>query len=174
MKIAVASLAAGRHTFESCAPVSEYGLWTAGTELSFCGSITVEATVHKMGEQLFAQVAARGAIRAECARCLEPLEAPVAATCTVLYVPAGRRDAEESRTDRAETESQRVHYYSGGVVDLGEPAVEALALAAPMKPLCRPDCRGLCPHCGKNRNEGECGCREQDDARRPFQGLFGE
>ena len=35
-----------------------------------------------------------------------------------------------------------------------------LLLALPTKHLCREDCRGLCPHCGKNLNEGLCGCRE--------------
>ena len=40
--------------------------------------------------------------------------------------------------------------------------VEAdLILSLPFKNLCREDCRGLCPICGKNLNEGLCGCRPQ-------------
>ncbi len=35
---------------------------------------------------------------------------------------------------------------------------EEFALALPVKPLCRPDCKGLCPACGKNLNEGDCEC----------------
>ncbi|MBP3388937.1 MAG: DUF177 domain-containing protein, partial [Clostridia bacterium] len=34
-------------------------------------------------------------------------------------------------------------------------------LALPSKNLCRPDCRGLCLYCGKNLNEGLCGCRKE-------------
>ena len=38
--------------------------------------------------------------------------------------------------------------------------VEAdLILSLPSKDLCREDCRGLCPHCGKDQNEGLCGCK---------------
>ena len=46
-------------------------------------------------------------------------------------------------------------------VDLTEPVRQSVLLEIPMKPLCRPDCAGLCPHCGKNRNEGPCDCQEE-------------
>jgi uncharacterized protein len=39
-------------------------------------------------------------------------------------------------------------------------------VVAPMQALCRPDCGGLCPHCGGNRNLGECQCdQEPSDPR---------
>ncbi|MGI6264288.1 MAG: YceD family protein [Acutalibacteraceae bacterium] len=36
-----------------------------------------------------------------------------------------------------------------------------LLLSLPMKFLCRQDCRGICPQCGRNLNEGDCGCRQE-------------
>jgi len=39
---------------------------------------------------------------------------------------------------------------------------EEFSLALPVKPLCRPDCRGLCPICGQNLNRGDCGCSRQE------------
>ena len=111
-------------------------------------------------------------MQAECARCLEEFELPLSATFAALYVPATAEDMVSSRAHRAESESQRVMYYSGGVVDLTEQILEALSLAVPMKPLCRPDCKGLCANCGKNLNEGSCGCAKSVDFNRPFQGLF--
>lgn len=42
---------------------------------------------------------------------------------------------------------------------LDELVREDLILSLPTKSLCRDDCRGLCPRCGKNLNEGLCGCR---------------
>ncbi|MDR2525832.1 MAG: DUF177 domain-containing protein [Oscillospiraceae bacterium] len=39
---------------------------------------------------------------------------------------------------------------------------ESLVLAMPPQLLCRPDCRGLCPHCGQNRNEGICDCAAKE------------
>jgi uncharacterized protein len=50
------------------------------------------------------------------------------------------------------------------ILDLTEPARQYALMAIPMKPLCQPDCAGLCPKCGKNLNQGNCDCptREMD------------
>jgi uncharacterized protein len=39
---------------------------------------------------------------------------------------------------------------------------ELALLDVPMRPLCRPDCQGLCMNCGQNLNEGDCGCEEEE------------
>ena len=46
----------------------------------------------------------------------------------------------------------------GNEIDLREPLREQLLLHLPEYVACREECRGLCPHCGANRNETECGC----------------
>jgi uncharacterized protein len=52
------------------------------------------------------------------------------------------------------------------VLDLTEAVRQYRLTAEPMQPLCKPDCLGLCPHCGYNLNEGPCGCpRQETDAR---------
>ncbi|MGC8779195.1 MAG: YceD family protein, partial [Candidatus Caldatribacteriaceae bacterium] len=43
-------------------------------------------------------------------------------------------------------------------VDITKDLEELILVNLPMKPLCRPDCLGICPKCGANRNQGECGC----------------
>lgn len=51
-------------------------------------------------------------------------------------------------------------------LDLDELLREDILLDMPVKFLCSPDCRGLCPRCGKNLNEGDCGCdRRETDPR---------
>jgi uncharacterized protein len=50
-------------------------------------------------------------------------------------------------------------------VDLTEEIRESILLAFPVHPVCRPDCRGLCPRCGANRNRGSCRCKPHDDAQ---------
>jgi uncharacterized protein len=52
-------------------------------------------------------------------------------------------------------------------LDVTEAVRQHLLLALPMAPLCRPDCRGLCPRCGANRNEVRCGCPEAGDTAWP-------
>ncbi|HUP28016.1 MAG TPA: DUF177 domain-containing protein, partial [Chloroflexia bacterium] len=44
------------------------------------------------------------------------------------------------------------------MMDLSEPVRQAILVALPMKPLCREDCKGLCPNCGANWNDGLCDC----------------
>lgn len=53
-----------------------------------------------------------------------------------------------------------------GRLDLDELLREDILLEMPSKYLCGPDCKGLCPKCGKNLNEGNCGCdRREIDPR---------
>jgi uncharacterized protein len=51
------------------------------------------------------------------------------------------------------------------VLDLREPIRQYGLMAEPLKPLCRPDCAGLCSTCGSNLNEGACGCAPAVDQR---------
>jgi len=48
------------------------------------------------------------------------------------------------------------------ILDLTEVIRQNLLLAMPMSVLCSPDCRGLCPTCGANLNEGPCNCQQQE------------
>ena len=48
--------------------------------------------------------------------------------------------------------------YNGEYIDLTETIRETLILSEPMRVLCRPDCKGLCPQCGANLNDGPCSC----------------
>lgn len=52
-----------------------------------------------------------------------------------------------------------------GQLDVDELVVSDILLSLPMKHLCRPDCKGLCPTCGRNLNEGPCGCKKPIDPR---------
>jgi uncharacterized protein len=60
-----------------------------------------------------------------------------------------------------------------GKANLVELVAEQIYLALPLKPVCRADCKGLCPHCGANRNEASCGCQADwiDPRLAPLQRL---
>ena len=114
-----------------------------------------------------------------CSRCLEPFEIPVDATLDLTFVPAvepakpvaetaaparakktprhGNEDVELDGTEVAD-DDLGLSEYSGDEIDLGQMMREQFYLALPMKPLCRADCKGLCPICGKNRNRETCSC----------------
>jgi uncharacterized protein len=73
------------------------------------------------------------------------------------YVP--EVEVEEKPEREIEPEEFALAYYKDNVIDLGALMQEQFYLAVPMKPLCQPDCRGLCALCGKNLNQGSCECR---------------
>jgi uncharacterized protein len=93
-----------------------------------------------------------------CARCLEQVLQNVAHEFDLLYRPQGvDAGREELSVTSAEAE---VSYYQGDGIRLEDVLQEQVLLALPLKVICRDDCKGLCPHCGKNLNVQQCGCAE--------------
>jgi uncharacterized protein len=100
-----------------------------------------------------------GPLRGECGRCLRAIDDELAVElCELFAYP-------DSTTD-ATSEQDEVRRLAGDYLDL-EPAVrDAVVLALPFTPLCRPDCGGLCPDCGRRVDELPEGHRhEQLDPR---------
>jgi uncharacterized protein len=97
------------------------------------------------------------AVRAECDRCLKPLEVEVAGRFDQRYVwgDAGEAGAEETEVELAELDVDRL---AGPVLDTRDLAREQLELAVPIRIVCSEGCKGLCPVCGADRNATDCGC----------------
>lgn len=107
-----------------------------------------------------------------CSRCSEPVSIPIADSFTVLYAEAREAfDSDEIELSAAEMD---VDVLQDDRLDVSELLRENVLLNLPLQPLCRADCRGLCPHCGINLNERSCQCRaEEGDPRLlPLQQLL--
>ena len=98
-----------------------------------------------------------------CARCLEPVETPLAFRIEETFVPT--IDIMTGRPIKVEEEDPALWINEHHILDLEEVIRQDAVLAAPSHVLCRPDCRGLCPNCGQNFNEGPCDCRPEPDPR---------
>jgi uncharacterized protein len=93
-----------------------------------------------------------------CARCLEPVMQDVKREFELLYRPLGvDAGREEMSVTGAEAE---IGYYEGEGLLLEDVLREQVLLAVPLKAICRQDCKGLCPQCGKNLNVEQCSCAE--------------
>ncbi|HEU4416430.1 MAG TPA: DUF177 domain-containing protein [Candidatus Angelobacter sp.] len=91
-----------------------------------------------------------------CARCLEPVHNAIAEEFDLLYRPLGvDARGDEVAISEAETE---IGYYQGEGLLLEDVLKEQILLALPVKQLCRTDCKGFCPQCGKNLNVESCDC----------------
>lgn len=90
-----------------------------------------------------------------CSRCLEPYTATVEPVVDTRFVPKPRESGDEMELG---ADDLGTDVYDHGIVDLTALLETETTLLLPMKPLCRADCRGLCPICGGNRNIAECHC----------------
>ena len=90
-----------------------------------------------------------------CSRCLEPYRFPLSAPFDLRYLPASSAVFAEGEHELDEDDLE-ISYYRDDQIDLNDLLREQFYLALPMKPLCREDCRGLCPECGIDRNEESC------------------
>lgn len=91
-----------------------------------------------------------------CARCLDPVDVPVASEFAEEFEPsvdlASGAPLPAPENELAFTLSTR------HILDLGEALRQNLLPALPLQALCRPECAGLCPSCGINRNLATCDC----------------
>ena len=99
---------------------------------------------------LYAHGALRATVRSECARCLAEIDQAVSSRISELFIYPP-----EDAPEGALTVGDDVH------LNLAPMAREDMLLSMSMHALCRPDCKGLCPQCGQNWNEGPCDCTEE-------------
>lgn len=97
-------------------------------------------------------------LQISCARCLEPVDQVVARSFDLLYRPQGI-DAKAEELSVTDVEAE-IGYYRGDGLELEDILREQILLALPLKTVCKENCKGLCPHCGKNLNLEECSCAE--------------
>lgn len=96
-----------------------------------------------------------------CSRCVETVRTEVKAEFDLLYRPLETvKESEEVSISSDETE---IGYFTGEGMNLEDALKEQVLLSVPVKMVCREDCKGLCPHCGQNRNSAECGCTEKSN-----------
>lgn len=91
-----------------------------------------------------------------CSRCLKPVTTPVTGTFAEQLLYA--KDVSlYSHLPIGELEEQ-YFIYDNDTLDLTDIVRESILAMLPLKILCAEDCRGLCPKCGKNLNQGQCDC----------------
>lgn len=103
------------------------------TEGELLGTVKLDGMILAVDADASFTGDAKGKWRFECTRCLKPVEQAWRAPIEAL-VPIAE-----------------------GHMDLTDEVRQSIALQQPMKIFCRPDCKGLCPTCGKNKNDVDCG-----------------
>jgi uncharacterized protein len=127
---------------------------------------------HRMGSDLYLEGALEGALELECGRCLVRYRQPLREPFRLVLEPAGARVPPEpaaardlARLGMCLGDELEMGWFQGPEIDLGGFFREVVALALPFQPVCREECRGLCPRCGVDRNVETCDCEPGEPAR---------
>lgn len=118
---------------------------------------------HRGGKDVVSDIRVIGnlatTLELHCARCLDPVRREIASSFDLLYRPLG---VDAGPHERAVGDADlEIGYYEGDGMELTDILKEQVLLAVPVKAVCREECKGLCPHCGKNLNAETCNCAQE-------------
>lgn len=105
-------------------------------QVHFTEGLNVNAHIEKDRDILTVNCNVKSTKRQICSRCLSEFDTPLEKDMNFIYKLSGEY-----------------------TIELDDKIKDEIILDYPIKILCRPDCKGLCPQCGKNLNEGPCGCK---------------
>ena len=130
----------------------------SGKKLKSFKNIEARIKLYKIAKGIAANFQVNFVINFACVRCLE--------TCTKEFDVDFHLDYMEGtdpflKVENVELKSGDIYrvYYNSPHLDMSIGIREAIILFLPIAPLCKEDCAGLCPVCGQNLNERNCGCK---------------
>lgn len=145
-----------------------------GEEATQTGPLAVQGLAellpeHRGHKEIIPDIRARahwaGAFEVPCARCLDPVRHSLSGDFDLVFRPLGAdvpspgSRSDQGAGDRALTAPEtEIGYYQDGGLVLEDVLREQVLLSLPVRTLCRPDCHGLCPRCGRNLNAETCAC----------------
>ena len=92
-----------------------------------------------------------------CSRCLNSFRQPIKTSIYEEFRPSVA-EKEDWLLSEVESEEGASTINEHHILDLGEAVRQSLIVDRPLKPLCRADCKGICPTCGSDRNLNPCLC----------------
>ncbi|MFY9269940.1 MAG: DUF177 domain-containing protein [Candidatus Manganitrophaceae bacterium] len=120
--------------------------------------VSAKAIKHN-GDKVYLRGMLTAEVASECGRCLKQFKTKIESDFHAEYLPrhgvSSEMEKELSQGDLA------FHIYEDDTIDIDQEVEEQLILSIPMRPLCREECRGLCPQCGEDLNLKQCACPQE-------------
>lgn len=122
-------------------------------EVSFAAPVHVKLQVNNTGKSLLVEGRVLAEMKAQCGRCLEDFIYPIdqAFEDEWVFTP-----------DATEEQLETALLFDRDEIELNERILEQIVLALPMRFICSPECKGLCPVCGVNHNVKSCDCVQEN------------
>ncbi|MES2201429.1 MAG: DUF177 domain-containing protein [candidate division FCPU426 bacterium] len=132
-------------------------------------ALTLDYELRRIQDKVLGKFHASGELELECSRCLRHFEESVSADFVAEFEAMPEKKDPRKGLD-PDAPELGVVFFEGDHLPLGEEIRQEMELQVPLAPVCKNECKGLCPVCGCNRNETDCGCAalEKDS---PFSGL---
>jgi uncharacterized protein len=155
--------------------ISKTGDWVrtmleGSEDISFSlDEVRVEMSISKIESTVSLSGVMETAFEFECCRCLNNFTLPAKSRFSYTFVP------EEIMPDEEDLEltgdDLGFGYYKDDTIDIAPLILEQIMIQIPIKPLCKESCKGLCPQCGTDLNEAECGHESTTPETSPFAAL---
>lgn len=130
--------------------------------LVLASPVRIEAQLTGGDRQVALHARVQATIETVCDLCLTPISYPLDFICDEVLMRAHDVDVlvdHGANREKLETENW---IYDDVHLDLNYLVLDAIMMQLPLRHLCRPDCKGLCPHCGANLNDGPCDCENTE------------
>ncbi len=135
------------------------------------GPALVSYELRHIQGKVFGKFKAKAGVKLDCSRCLKEFHQVINSSFVAEFEPTPEADDKNSRVaPDPEDPELGVVFFDGDQLPIGEEFRQELELQVPLAPLCTPKCKGLCPVCGGNLNENDCGCSTRQK-NSPFDGL---
>ena len=158
MLLDLVSLGASPKPFEFTLRPGDIDLETEGIDIATDITVRGEARKNAAGVEVAGSI--KGTLNIDCTRCLKPVETPLDTAFDVSFI--GPENAPEDKELQLQRADLSADVLEGDELDLRELTREQILLSLPEQAFCREDCRGLCPVCGKDLNEGDCECKNDE------------
>jgi uncharacterized protein len=122
------------------------------------GPLRVELQLTKLEPNYFLRGRMQFLLMPECSRCAESFPFEIDHKFELGLVHMANSKPQRTATLAEESEELDLNWFTDNELDLEPILEEQFYLSLPFQPLCQPDCQGICQTCGKNLNEGPCGC----------------
>lgn len=121
-----------------------------GSEFTFVGETEIDGEIANQAGEFILTAKVGGEFETDCARCGKPVRESFSFELNEKLIKEGSESTDEDAV-----------VFEGNEIDIGDLAVNGFLMNVRGKYLCKEDCKGLCPVCGKDLNEGGCSCESE-------------
>ena len=123
--------------------------------------VTMNCTLTRCDGDIYLNGKFLTVVELTCSRCIDNFTDEISAEFSAEYLPEKGESSNKEELELMESDLN-VSYYTGDSIDILPTVRDQILLSISIKPLCKENCLGLCPHCGQNLNISKCNCKEDD------------